>query len=214
MEQYLLRVATGGQRPPCPPSLPLAPPGSPSVIRLGSSQWRDSLKYRVKPAPRVLDPAPPLGSSCAAPFMDHSLTNPHVHRRHRWFKFNYFGFLLALSKACADRFLPKVGELEDDVHSSPWRSYRRCRWIRSLTSSCPFEGARCQIPPFRRRGGATREREAHREPSTDPVAHGRQCSSSTAALNPYYFCSSANPRAALSRREQPGLLSVSADIEN
>ena len=51
--------------------------------------------------------------------MAHSLTHPHRHRR-LWLEGSDFGFLLALSEACADRSLPRLGELVDDVLFQLW----------------------------------------------------------------------------------------------
>jgi hypothetical protein len=64
-----------------------------------------------------------LGASCAAPFLAHSLvsplTHPHLHRR-RWLEASDSRCLLALSEPCADRSLPRLGELVAEVLFQLW----------------------------------------------------------------------------------------------
>ncbi len=51
--------------------------------------------------------------------MAHSLSHPHLHRRRR-LEGSDPRFLLALSEACADRSLPRLGELVDEVLCQLW----------------------------------------------------------------------------------------------
>ena len=69
--------------------------------------------------------------------MAHSLTHPHLHRR-RWLEGSDFRFLLALSEACADRFLPRLGELVDEVLYQLW----------SQLPSAPVDSELEKIVPF------------------------------------------------------------------
>ncbi|MFN9695176.1 MAG: hypothetical protein ACK52U_02100 [Synechococcaceae cyanobacterium] len=51
--------------------------------------------------------------------MAHSLSHPHLHRHH-WLEGSDPRFLLALSEACADRSLPRLGERVDEVFFQLW----------------------------------------------------------------------------------------------
>jgi hypothetical protein len=51
--------------------------------------------------------------------MAHTLSHRHLHRR-RWLEGSDSCFLLALSEVCADRSLPRLGELVDAVPFQLW----------------------------------------------------------------------------------------------
>ena len=76
---------------------------------------------RIGPGPLRGSLTPPrrLGSVQRCAIQAHTLSHPHLHRR-RWLEGFDLRFLLVLSEACADRSLPRLGELVDEVLFQLW----------------------------------------------------------------------------------------------